>query len=166
MLDHPDIEGVSFVGSTPTARHIYRKCGETGKRVQSLGGAKNIVAVMPDADLDQGMPSLLTSFFGCTGQRCLSGSVLVPVGGIADRLVEQFTHRCQETVSVGDGLDEQTFMGPLISAAHRDRVLGYIEKGIAEGAQLVLDGRKREGWMATPMAFLWAPRFLIRSRRI
>jgi malonate-semialdehyde dehydrogenase (acetylating) / methylmalonate-semialdehyde dehydrogenase len=140
MLEHPDIEGISFVGATPTARYIYRKCGETGKRVQSLGGAKNIVAVMPDADLVQGMPSLLTSFFGCTGQRCLSGSVLVPVGEIADRLVEQFT-AAAKTVSVGNGLDEQTFMGPLISAAHRDRVLGFIEKGLAEGAELVLDGR-------------------------
>jgi malonate-semialdehyde dehydrogenase (acetylating)/methylmalonate-semialdehyde dehydrogenase len=140
MLDHPHMAGISFVGSTPTARYIYRKCGETGKRVQSLGGAKNIVAVMPDADLDQGMPSLLTSFFGCTGQRCLSGAVLVPVGDIADRLVEQFTAAAR-TVTVGDGLNEQTCMGPLISAAHRERVLGYIAKGIEEGADLVLDGR-------------------------
>ena len=140
MLDHPDIQGISFVGSTDTARYIYRRCGETGKRVQSLGGAKNIVAVMPDADLEQGMPSLLTSFFGCTGQRCLSGSVLVPVGDIADRLVEQFTQATQ-SVTVGDGLDEQTFMGPLISAAHRERVRGYIAKGIEEGADLIVDGR-------------------------
>lgn len=140
MLDHPDIEGISFVGSTPTARYIYQRCGETGKRVQALGGAKNIVAVMPDADLAQGMPSLLTSFFGCSGQRCLSGSVLVPVGAAADRLIEQFT-AAAKTVSMGDGLDEQTFMGPLISAVHRQRVLGYIEKGLAEGAELLLDGR-------------------------
>jgi malonate-semialdehyde dehydrogenase (acetylating)/methylmalonate-semialdehyde dehydrogenase len=140
MLDHPRIQGISFVGSTPTARYIYRRCGETGKRVQALGGAKNIVAVMPDADLDQGMPSLLTSFFGCTGQRCLSGSILAPVGDIADRLVERFA-AAAKTIRVGDGLDEQTFMGPLISAAHRERVLGYIERGIDEGADLVLDGR-------------------------
>jgi malonate-semialdehyde dehydrogenase (acetylating)/methylmalonate-semialdehyde dehydrogenase len=140
MLDHPDIRGISFVGSTPTARHIYKRCGETGKRVQALGGAKNIVAVMPDADLDRGMPSMLTSFFGCTGQRCLSGSVLVPVGEAADRVVDRFIAGAR-TVSVGDGLDQQTFMGPLISAAHRQRVLGYIDKGIAEGADLVLDGR-------------------------
>jgi malonate-semialdehyde dehydrogenase (acetylating)/methylmalonate-semialdehyde dehydrogenase len=140
MLDHPGIAGISFVGSTPTARHIYRKCGETGKRVQALGGAKNIVAIMPDANLEQGMPSLLTSFFGCTGQRCLSGSILVPVGGIADRLVSCFTSAAKN-VSVGNGLDESTFMGPLISADHRERVLGYIQKGIEEGADLVLDGR-------------------------
>ena len=140
MLDHPDIEGISFVGSTPTARYIYKRCGETGKRAQSLGGAKNIVAVMPDADLDAGMPSLITSYFGCTGQRCLSGSILVPVGEIADELIEKFV-AAAKTIKVGDGLDEQTAMGPVVSADHKQRVLGYIEKGIEEGAELILDGR-------------------------
>ena len=140
LLDHPDIEGISFVGSTPTARYIYQRCGETGKRVQALGGAKNIVAIMPDAKLDEAMPSLITSFFGCSGQRCLSGSVLVPVGGIADELLEKFT-AAAKAMKVGNGLDEQTAMGPVVSAAHRERVLGYIEKGIAEGAELILDGR-------------------------
>jgi malonate-semialdehyde dehydrogenase (acetylating)/methylmalonate-semialdehyde dehydrogenase len=140
LLDHPDIEGISFVGATPTAKMIYRRCGETGKRVQALGGAKNIVAIMPDADLEAAMPSLITSFFGCTGQRCLSGAILVPVGDIADRLREAFV-AATGSMTIGSGLDEQTFMGPLISAAHRDRVRGYIEKGIQEGAELVLDGR-------------------------
>jgi malonate-semialdehyde dehydrogenase (acetylating)/methylmalonate-semialdehyde dehydrogenase len=140
FLDHPDIAGISFVGSTPTARYIYRRCGETGKRVQALGGAKNIVAVMPDADLEAGMPSLITSFFGCTGQRCLSGAVLVPVGDGADSVVEQFV-RAARSVKVGDGLLEDTAMGPLISATHRDRVLGYIQKGLDQGAELLLDGR-------------------------
>jgi malonate-semialdehyde dehydrogenase (acetylating)/methylmalonate-semialdehyde dehydrogenase len=140
ILDHPDIEGVSFVGSTPTAQYIYKRCGETGKRVQSLGGAKNIVAIMPDADIDAAMPSLITSFFGCSGQRCLSGSVLVPVGDAADGFFERFVDAARN-MTVGDGLDEQTQMGPVVSAAHRERVLGYIEKGIAEGADLVLDGR-------------------------
>ena len=140
MLDHPDIEGISFVGSTPTARYIYKRCGETGKRAQSLGGAKNIVAVMPDADLDAGMPSLITSYFGCTGQRCLSGSILVPVGEIADELIEKFV-AAAKTIKVGDGLDEQTAMGPVVSADHKQRVLGYIEKGIEEGGELILDGR-------------------------
>jgi len=147
LLDHPDIEGISFVGSTPTAKYIYQRCGATGKRVQALGGAKNIVAVMPDANLDEGMPSLITSFYGCSGQRCLSGSVLVPVGDVADVLLEKFTAAAKE-VKVGDGLNEQTAMGPVVSAAHRERVLSYIEKGIAEGADLVLDGRncKVEGY--------------------
>jgi malonate-semialdehyde dehydrogenase (acetylating)/methylmalonate-semialdehyde dehydrogenase len=140
LLDHPDVEGISFVGSTPTAKYIYQRCGETGKRVQSLGGAKNIVAIMPDADLDAAMPSLITSFFGCSGQRCLSGSILVPVGGIAESLKEKFMAAAKQ-IKVGDGLDEHTGMGPVVSAAHKERVLGFIEKGIAEGADLVLDGR-------------------------
>lgn len=140
LLDHPDVEGISFVGSTPTARYIYRRCAETGKRVQSLGGAKNVVTVLPDADLKAGMPSLLTSFFGCTGQRCLSGSVLAPVGANADAVVDAFVEGAR-SIRMGDGLDERTGMGPLISEAHRQRVLGCIEKGIAEGAKLVLDGR-------------------------
>jgi malonate-semialdehyde dehydrogenase (acetylating)/methylmalonate-semialdehyde dehydrogenase len=140
ILDHPDIEGVSFVGATPTAKYIYERCGATGKRVQALGGAKNIVAVMPDANLDGGMPSLITSFYGCSGQRCLSGSVLSPVGDVADELLEKFM-TAAKSVKVGNGLDEQTAMGPVVSAAHKERVLGYIEQGIAEGADLILDGR-------------------------
>jgi len=140
ILDHPDIEGVSFVGSSPTAKYIYERCGATGKRVQALGGAKNIVAVMPDANLDAGMPSLITSFYGCSGQRCLSGSVLVPVGDVADELLEKFSAAAKD-MKVGSGLDEKTAMGPVVSAAHKERVLGYIEKGIAEGADLIMDGR-------------------------
>ena len=140
VLDHPGIEGISFVGSTPTAKHIYERCGATGKRVQSLGGAKNIVAIMEDAKIDDALPSLVTSFFGCSGQRCLSGSILVPVGNVADELIEKFIASAQ-AMNVGPGLDEQTGMGPLISDAHRERVLGYIEKGIKEGADLIVDGR-------------------------
>jgi malonate-semialdehyde dehydrogenase (acetylating)/methylmalonate-semialdehyde dehydrogenase len=140
LLDHPQIAGISFVGSTPTAKYIYRRCGETGKRVQALGGAKNIVAVMPDANLAASMPSLITSFYGCSGQRCLSGAILAPVGEVADELVEKFA-AAAKAMKVGNGLNEQTAMGPVISEAHRQRVLGYIEKGIAEGAKLVLDGR-------------------------
>ncbi len=140
ILDHPDIQGVSFVGSTPTARYIYERCGATGKRVQSLGGAKNIVAVMPDAKLEKSMPSLITSFFGCSGQRCLSGSILVPVGDIADEMIDRFVTSAK-AMKIGSGLDASTAMGPVVSAAHRERVLGYIEKGIEEGADLILDGR-------------------------
>ncbi len=140
LLDNPDVEGISFVGSTPTAKYIYQRCGETGKRCQALGGAKNIVAVMPDANLEASMPSLITSFFGCSGQRCLSGSVLVPVGDIADELVEKFT-TAAKAMKVGSGLDEQTAMGPLAGPAHKERSLSYIEKGIEEGADLILDGR-------------------------
>ena len=140
ILDHPDISGVSFVGSSPTAKYIYERCGATGKRVQALGGAKNVVAVMPDAKLEPAMPSLITSYYGCTGQRCLSGAILAPVGDVADELIAKFT-AAAKAVRLGDGLDEKTTMGPVVSAAHKQRVLGYIEKGIAEGAKLVLDGR-------------------------
>lgn len=155
ILGHPDINGVSFVGSSPTAKYIYERCGATGKRVQALGGAKNIVAVMPDANLSAAMPSLITSFYGCSGQRCLSGSILSPVGDVADQLIAHFTAAAKQ-IRVGDGLDEKTSMGPVVSAAHRKRVLGYIEKGIAEGAQLVLDGRgcKVEGY---PNGFFVGP---------
>jgi malonate-semialdehyde dehydrogenase (acetylating) / methylmalonate-semialdehyde dehydrogenase len=158
LLDHPDIAGISFVGSSPTAKYIYQRCGATGKRVQALGGAKNIVAVMPDANLKEAMPSLITSFFGCAGQRCLSGSVLVPVGGIAEQLKEKFM-AAAKAMKVGDGLDEKTAMGPVISAAHKQRVLGYIEKGIAEGAELALDGRnftvpeRPQGFFVGPTIF-------------
>ena len=140
ILDHPDIAGVSFVGSSPTAKYIYERCGATGKRVQALGGAKNVVAVMPDAKLDPAMPSLITSYYGCSGQRCLSGAILAPVGDVADELIAKFM-AAAKAVRLGDGLDEKTTMGPVVSAAHKQRVLGYIEKGIAEGAKLVLDGR-------------------------
>jgi len=140
LLDHPDIQGISFVGSTPTAKYIYERCGATGKRVQALGGAKNVVAVMPDTNIDAAIPSLVTSFFGCAGQRCLSGSILAPVGDIADELKEKFI-AAVKAMKVGNGLDEQTAMGPLGGPQHKERVLGYIEKGIAEGAELLMDGR-------------------------
>jgi malonate-semialdehyde dehydrogenase (acetylating)/methylmalonate-semialdehyde dehydrogenase len=140
MLRNPDIKGVSFVGQTATAKHIYRTCAETGKRVQALGGAKNAVVVMPDAEIDKGIPSLITSFYGCAGERCLSGSILVSVGDIHEELKEKFT-AAAKALRVGNGLDQPTQMGPVISARHKERVLGYIEKGLAEGAKLVLDGR-------------------------
>ena len=140
LLDHPDIKGISFVGSTPTARYIYQRCGETGKRVQALGGAKNVVAVMPDADIDKAMPSLITSFFGCAGQRCLSGSILAPVGDAIDKVKETFV-AAAKAMKLGNGLDEAVAMGPVVSAAHKEKILGYIDKGVEEGAELLLDGR-------------------------
>ena len=140
MLHHPDLKGVSFVGQTATARYIYQECGRTGKRVQALGGAKNAVVVMPDANLEKGLPSLITSFYGCAGERCLSGSILVSVGDVHDRLKEAFTSAAK-AMRIGNGLDSSTAMGPVISRPHKERVLGYIEKGVAEGARLILDGR-------------------------
>jgi malonate-semialdehyde dehydrogenase (acetylating)/methylmalonate-semialdehyde dehydrogenase len=141
ICDHPGIRAVSFVGSTAVAKHVYQRATHTGKRVQALGGAKNFVVVMPDADLERAIGVISESFYGCAGERCLAGSVLVPVGDIhaeaRDRLVAS-----AHALKVGDGLEPGVTMGPVISAKHRDRVLNYIEKGVAEGASLVVDGRK------------------------
>lgn len=140
LLYNPQVKGISFVGQTSTAKYIYKACGETGKRVQALGGAKNCLVVMPDADLERGMPSIMTSFFGCAGQRCLSGSILVAVGEVYEPLKEKFLAAAQ-SLRVGNGLEEGVAMGPVVSRAHREKIQGYIEQGLAEGADLLLDGR-------------------------
>jgi len=140
ICDHPGIAAVSFVGSTPVARAVYQRATHAGKRVQALGGAKNFVVVMPDADLDRAIPVIMESFYGCAGERCLAGSVLVPVGeahhAARERMVE-----AARSLRVGDGMEPGVKMGPVISAKHRERVAGYVEKGVAEGAELLLDGR-------------------------
>ncbi len=145
MLDHPDIRGIAFVGSTPTARDvIYRRCGETGKRVIAQGGAKNFMVVMPDANLRATIPALMTSFFGNTGQRCLSGANLVIVGE-DDRFYNSFVDAVVDAASkviVGYGLDESVQMGPLRDKEKKAKVIRYIESGVKEGAKLRLDGRK------------------------
>jgi len=148
LLEHPAIKGVSFVGSTRTGKYIYRKATENGKRAQCQCGAKNFIVVMPDADLDRTIPGLMTSFYGCAGERCLSGSVLVPVGEVYEELRDRFVDAASK-LKVGYGLDETVQMGPVVSKRHMERVLGYIEKGVQEGAKLLLDGRglKVEGYL-------------------
>jgi len=140
ILDHPTIRGVSFVGSSPVAQYVYRRAAERGKRVQSLGGAKNFVVVMPDADLDQAAEAVAESAYGNAGERCLAGSVVLAVGNIAEPLRERLAARAR-AYHVGDGLEPGVDMGPLISRPHRDRVVGYIDDGVASGADLVVDGR-------------------------
>lgn len=140
LLRHRKVKGISFVGQSTTARYVYQVCGETGKRVQALGGAKNFLIVMPDADIDKGIPSILTSFYGCAGERCLSGSVLVAVGDIYEGLKEKFVS-ASRAIKVGNGIEEGVEMGPVVSKAHLERILGYIDKGLADGAKLILDGR-------------------------
>jgi malonate-semialdehyde dehydrogenase (acetylating)/methylmalonate-semialdehyde dehydrogenase len=140
ICDHPDIRAVSFVGSTAVARAVYQRGTNAGKRVQALGGAKNFVVVMPDADLDRAIDIITESFFGCAGERCLAGSVLLPVGSVHAETRERLAASAR-ALRVGDGSEDGVGMGPVISAGHRQRVVGYIEKGIAEGAKLVLDGR-------------------------
>lgn len=144
MLDHPDIEGITFVGSTPTAKIIYRRCGETGKRVIAQGGAKNFMVIMPDCNVPSTVASLLTSFFGNTGQRCLAGSNLVVVGD-DDKFYNSFMDVIVEAASkinIGYGLDESVQMGPLRDKAKKEKVVKYIESGVQQGAKLRLDGRK------------------------
>jgi len=144
LLEHQDIKGMTFVGSTPVGKTIYRKCGETGKRVIAQCGAKNFLVILPDVDLDSAIPSLMTSFFGNTGQRCLSGANAVVVGDdntFYERFIDAFVEAAS-TVRVGDGLDESIQMGPLQTRESKKRVIGFIEKGIEEGGKLLLDGRK------------------------
>lgn len=142
-MDHPEMQGVTFVGSTPVARAVYKKCGENGKRVIAQGGAKNFVVIMPDAPIDQAMVSLAASFFGNAGQRCLAAANLLVLGDEADyrNFVEKFTAAAR-AIKVGNGLNENVQMGPLQNAESKRRVVGYIEKGLAEGAKLALDGRE------------------------
>ncbi len=144
MLEHPGINGIAFVGSTPIARDvIYKKCGETGKRVIAQGGAKNFLVIMPDCNVGRTIPALMTSFFGNTGQRCLSGANLVIVGG--DKFYNEFLDAVVDTASrirVGYGFDESIQIGPVRDKGKKERILGYIESGIKEGAKLRLDGRK------------------------
>lgn len=144
LMKHEDVKGVTFVGSTPVARIVYRTCGEMGKRVIAQGGAKNFLVVMPDADLDFTVASMMTSFYGNAGQRCLSGANAIVVGkdgGFYKRFVEAFVEAARK-IKVGNGLEEGIQMGPLQSRDKKERVVGYIEKGLAEGAKLALDGRK------------------------
>ncbi|ABQ32211.1 CoA-acylating methylmalonate-semialdehyde dehydrogenase [Acidiphilium cryptum] len=140
LLTDPRIAAVSFVGSTPIAEHIYRTASHHGKRVQALGGAKNHMIVMPDADLDQAVDALIGAAYGSAGERCMAISVAVAVGGIADPLVERIASRAR-SLKVGPGLDPEAEMGPLITREHQAKVESYIEAGIAEGARLVVDGR-------------------------
>lgn len=144
LLDHPLVKAVSFVGSTPVAKYIYERSAARGKRVQSLGGAKNHLVVMPDANLPKTVDAILSSAFGAAGERCLAGSVLVPVGDAAEPLLELLVKKAS-ALRIGDGVEAGVEMGPVIDRAHRKRILGYIEKGVAEGAELRCDGRATTG---------------------
>jgi malonate-semialdehyde dehydrogenase (acetylating)/methylmalonate-semialdehyde dehydrogenase len=140
LLVNPGVKAVSFVGSTPVARHVYAWGSAHGKRVQALGGAKNHMVVMPDADMDQAVDALMGAAYGSAGERCMAVAVAVAVGGAADALRERLVPRVQN-LRIGPGSDPSLEMGPLITAQHRDRVMGYVESGIAEGAELLVDGR-------------------------
>ena len=141
ILHHPSVKAVSFVGSTPIAEYVYQTGTANGKRVQALGGAKNHMVIMPDADMDQAVDALMGAGYGSAGERCMAISVAVPVGqDTADRLVEKLAPRVSG-IKIGTWNDPDAEMGPLVTEQHKDKVLGYINKGVEEGANLVVDGR-------------------------
>lgn len=141
LLEHPDVAAVSFVGSTPIAKYVYTTGTNNGKRVQALGGAKNHMVVLPDADIGLAADAAVSAAYGSAGERCMAISIVVAVGSAADPLLEAIGERIPSLV-VGDGADESSQMGPLISREHRDRVASYLERAEAEGARVVVDGRE------------------------
>ncbi|MBA2336692.1 MAG: CoA-acylating methylmalonate-semialdehyde dehydrogenase [Acidimicrobiia bacterium] len=156
ILEHPDIAAVSFVGSTPIARYIYDTATAHGKRVQALGGAKNHMVVLPDADMDLAADAVVGAAYGSAGERCMAISVLVTVAGAADELLPKVEERLH-AVRTAPGLEPDAEMGPLVTPEHRDRVMGYIDSGVDEGATLVADGRKlageQDGFFVGPTLF-------------
>jgi malonate-semialdehyde dehydrogenase (acetylating)/methylmalonate-semialdehyde dehydrogenase len=157
LLRHPLVKAVSFVGSTPVAKYVYANAAAAGKRVQALGGAKNHLVVMPDADMPKAVEAIVGSAFGAAGERCLAGSVLVAVGDAAGRLLDLLVARTQ-AITVGDGSQTGVEMGPLVTSEHCRRVTGYVEKGVEEGAVPLVDGRKHtlpagDGYFLGPTIF-------------
>jgi malonate-semialdehyde dehydrogenase (acetylating)/methylmalonate-semialdehyde dehydrogenase len=140
LIAHRDVQALSFVGSTPIAEYIYAQGTQRGKRVQALGGAKNHLVVMPDANLDQAVDALIGAAYGSAGERCMAISIAVAVGHIADELIERLTPRVK-ALKITNGMQPDAEMGPLVTAAHRAKVTGYIDKGVEQGATLVVDGR-------------------------
>src|SRR5205807_110838 len=140
ILEHPDITAVSFVGSTPIARYIYENGTRAGKRVQALGGAKNHMIVLPDADIDMAADAAVSAAYGSAGERCMAISQVVAVGHAADPLIEAIKARIPK-IKVGNGLEEGVEMGPLVTREARDRVASYVEGAPGEGATVVVDGR-------------------------
>jgi malonate-semialdehyde dehydrogenase (acetylating)/methylmalonate-semialdehyde dehydrogenase len=158
ILEHRDIAAVSFVGSTPIARHVYETATRHGKRVQALGGAKNHMVVLPDADMELAADAAVNAAFGSAGQRCMAISVLITVGDAADRLLP-FVRERMSAITVGDGMEPSSDMGPLVTREQRERVAHHIDAGVAEGASLVADGRtldvasRRDGFFLGPCLF-------------
>ncbi|WP_372663671.1 CoA-acylating methylmalonate-semialdehyde dehydrogenase [Cohnella sp.] len=157
LLEHEDIAAISFVGSQPVAEYVYKTAAAHGKRVQALGGAKNHSIVLPDADMDLAVKEITNAAFGSAGERCMAASVVVAVGDSADELVSRLVKAASE-LTIGNGMEKGTFLGPVIRESHKARTIGYIEKGVAEGASLVLDGRTAaaasgEGYFIGPTIF-------------
>ncbi len=158
LLEHPDVGAVSFVGSTPIARYIYETGTRNGKRVQALGGAKNHMVVLPDADMELAADAAVGAAYGSAGERCMAISVLVTVGDAADKLLPKIRERIA-ALKVGDGLDPSSQMGPVITRQHMEKVRGYVDAGVREGAELLVDGRtlkvpgREKGFFVGPTLF-------------
>ncbi len=156
ILEHPEIGAVSFVGSQPVAEYVYKTAANHGKRVQALAGAKNHTIVMPDADLAKAVPGIISASFGSAGERCMASSIVVAVGDIGDALTEALNNAAHR-IKIGNGLDPDVFLGPVIRESHKQRTLNYIELGEKEGAKLVRDGRvdadQTEGYFVGPTIF-------------
>ncbi|MCI4361042.1 MAG: aldehyde dehydrogenase family protein, partial [Thermoplasmata archaeon] len=155
LLVHPGVDAVAFVGSAPVALHVYASAAAQGKRVLALAGAKNHIVVMPDADLERSVPAIVSSAFGSAGERCLAGSVVVAVEPVGDVLVKALGERVQ-ALKVGDGALDGTEMGPVIRAEHRDRIAGWVEQGLQEGAVLAAQGKAPTaggGYFSPPTLF-------------
>jgi malonate-semialdehyde dehydrogenase (acetylating) / methylmalonate-semialdehyde dehydrogenase len=159
ILSHPGIDAVSFVGSAPVAKLVYEGAAKAGKRVQALGGAKNHMVVMPDAVIDKTVDGILSSAFGAAGQRCMAGSVVVTVGDAHEQLMGPLVDATR-ALRVGDGLDEASEVGPVISCAARDRIADWVARGVADGAKLVVDGRELSGSELSPDGAYLGPTIL------
>jgi malonate-semialdehyde dehydrogenase (acetylating) / methylmalonate-semialdehyde dehydrogenase len=159
ILDHPGIDAVSFVGSAPVAKLVYERAAKAGKRVQALGGAKNHMVVMPDAVIDKTVDGIIGSAFGAAGQRCMAGSVVVTVGDAHEQLMGPLTDATR-ALRVGDGIDEQSDVGPVISCAARDRIGEWIDRGVSDGATIVVDGRGVSGEQLNPEGAFLGPTIL------
>lgn len=140
LMEHPKVKGISFVGSTPIAKYVYKKSAENGKRVQAQGGAKNSLVVMPDCKIDRAVANMLASFYGCAGQRCLAGSNLILIGDVAEPFMNKFVEASKK-IRVGYGLDESVNMGPVVSAKSKKKILEYIDGAVKDGAKPLIDGR-------------------------
>src|SRR5712671_1389048 len=153
ILEHPDIRAVSFVGSTPIARHIYETGTKNGKRVQALGGAKNHMVVLPDADVEMAADAAVSAAYGSAGERCMAVATVVAVGSVADPLVEAIGKRLPK-ITVGPGSDPAAEMGPLVTKVHRDKVASYLDSAAAQGAEVVADGREHSLYKESDGFFL------------
>jgi malonate-semialdehyde dehydrogenase (acetylating)/methylmalonate-semialdehyde dehydrogenase len=140
LIENPDVKAISFVGSTPIANYIYERGAHFGKRVQALGGAKNHMVVMPDADIDKAVDALVGAAYGSAGERCMAISVAVLVGDAAEKIMPKLIERAR-TLKIKNGMELDAEMGPIVTKAALDRITGYIDKGVAAGAKLLVDGR-------------------------